>query len=135
MRFRFAYTGIRVRDFNRSIRFYAGVLGMRVLRQGDDPDNCGSWAVLESEDSVQTLEINWYADHSPVAGPYPPGEGEELDHLAFGVDDFEGAVAHLALHGFPIVLDLSDDRYRQAFIRDPDGIWVELYKPRSEGPG
>lgn len=129
MRFSFQYTGIRTRDFERSLRFYRDVLGMRILRGGEDEANRGRWAVLETEDAVQTLEVNWYAEDSPVAGPYR--NGDEIDHLAFRVDDFEEATAFLESKGHPLVMGpIADGKYRVGYVQDPDGIWVEVYEVR-----
>ncbi len=37
-RYRLAHTMIRVRDLDRTLAFYVGLLGMAVLRQTDYPD-------------------------------------------------------------------------------------------------
>ena len=37
-RYRLAHTMIRVRDLDRTLAFYVGLLGMEVLRQTDYPD-------------------------------------------------------------------------------------------------
>jgi catechol 2,3-dioxygenase-like lactoylglutathione lyase family enzyme len=34
MRFRFYYSGIRVRDLDRSLRFYTQAMGMKIVRRG-----------------------------------------------------------------------------------------------------
>ena len=129
MRFTFSYTGIRVRDFERSLRFYRDLLGMKVLRRSKDADTRGEWAILESEAGGQTLEINWYEEGSPFGGPY--GVGEAVDHLAFRVDEFDAAVAYLSAAGHPTVLGPTDDgRYRVAYVEDPDGITVEIFHVR-----
>lgn len=127
--FKFVYTGIRVRDLDRALQFYVGILGMKLRKREKELENRGEFAIVESEGSDQTLEINWYEDDSPVAGPYR--EGEELDHLAFRVDAFDDALDHLARAGHPVVMGPIDDgKYRVAYVKDPDGIWVEVYEVR-----
>lgn len=88
MMFRLGYTAIRVRDLERSIAFYRGVLGLKMRAGLEFPENRGEAAYFESEGSGHTIEINWYEEGSPVAGPY--GEGDEQDHLAFEVDSVKG---------------------------------------------
>ncbi|MEE9236170.1 MAG: VOC family protein [Thermoplasmata archaeon] len=127
VKFTFVYTGIRVRDMDRSIDFYTKVLGMKLLDRSESPENKGEFAGLKSEDSENHLEINWYADDSPVAGLYK--EGEELDHLAFSVGDLDGALEYLEEKGFPLVMGpIGSKSSRWAYVKDPDGIWVELFQ-------
>lgn len=128
-RFSWNYTGIRVRDLGRSIAFYRDLLGLRLLRRVKEPEHRGEFAMLEDPRTGQLLELNWYAADSPVARPYPDQEGEELDHLGFRVPDVAAAVAFLEEQGFaPVQGPALDDGYVIAFVKDPDGIWIELYQ-------
>ncbi|MFQ5909473.1 MAG: VOC family protein [Thermoplasmata archaeon] len=127
MEFKFTYTGIRVVDLDRSIRFYNEVLGMTLLSRGKIPETRGEIAVLKSEGSEQILELNWYAEDSPVAGPYK--DGEELDHLAFEVEDLDEALKYLEEKGHPIVLGKCETEGAEwAYVEDPDGNWIELFE-------
>ena len=54
---------------------------------------------MSSKGEKHWLELNWYADDSPVAGPFR--EGEELDHLGFEVGDFERLLKKLNAAGYP----------------------------------
>ncbi len=130
MRFTFTYTGIRVRDLNRAVDFYTNVLGMKLLDRVEAPETKGEFAALKSEDSENVLEINWYGEGSPVAGPYK--EGDELDHLAFGVEDLDAALKYLESEGYPMVLGPIESKHsRWAYVKDPDGIWVELFQRKT----
>ena len=133
--FAFEYTGIRVRDLDRSIAFYRDVLGMRLARREREPRNRGEYAMMDDPTTGQTLELNWYAADSPVARPYPDQEGEELDHLGFEVSDLDDALRYLA--GRDVVPVAGPDRdggYAVAYVRDPDGIWVEFYQRLPAAP-
>src|SRR5438445_385540 len=82
----FRYTGIRVRDLNRSIAFYTTVLGMQVTWRMRIRETGGAIAVLKSPRGSQRLELNWY----PPRGRYRVyRQGDELDHLAFAVPDVD----------------------------------------------
>lgn len=127
MKFVFGYTAIRVRDLDRSVAFYRGILGMRLRARFPFPETRGEAAYLTTIGSNHLLEVNSYAEDSPVAGPYR--EGEELDHLAFEVEDLDAALDHLGRQGHPRVLGPIESRAaRWAYVRDPDGIFVEVYE-------
>jgi lactoylglutathione lyase len=118
------YTGIRVRDLERSTRFYREVMGMRVSRRGKMRHG-GIWVELQSPGSPQRLELNWYPPGSKYHTPYR--KGEELDHLAFRVSDVDQAFRELTARGArPRVPPFREARYAFAFVSDPDGIWIEL---------
>lgn len=126
MKFKLAYTGIRTRDLDRSVAFYTDVMGLELFDRYELPQNKGELANVGNDAKGHTIEINWYADDSPVAGPYR--EGEELDHLAFYVEDFDAAVKHLEEKGYPLVLGPIESKHSiWGYILDPDGIYVELF--------
>jgi catechol 2,3-dioxygenase-like lactoylglutathione lyase family enzyme len=82
----FRYTGIRVRDLDRSIAFYTQVPGMRVTWRMRIRETGGAIAVLKSPRGSQRLELNWY----PPRGRHRRyRQGDELDHLAFAVADVD----------------------------------------------
>src|SRR5438445_12798263 len=84
MKYRFYYTGIRVRNLTRSLAFYKKAFGMRVVNRGSMPHG-GKYVQLEGAGSRQRLELNWYPPGSRFYSPYR--RGEQIDHLAFVVDD------------------------------------------------
>ncbi len=121
---KYFYTGIRVRDLERSIEFYGKVMGMKVTRRGR-MHHGGVWVELKSPASEQRLELNWYPAESKFFTRYR--KGEELDHLAFRVSDVGHAFKEIVAKGArPEVEPFREDRYDFAFASDPDGIWIEL---------
>ena len=121
---KYFYTGVRVRDLERSVRFYRNVLGMKVTRKGT-MSHGGVWIELRSPGSPQRLELNWYPAKSKFFAPYR--KGEELDHLAFRVANVAHAFGELVSKGArPEVPPFQEERYEFAFVSDPDGIWIEL---------
>ena len=129
MMYRFSYVGVQVRDLERSLAFYRDALGMTVRRREKVPETGGEWAELESPGSPQLLELNWYPEGSKhFAGPYR--RGDELDHLAFECDDADAAYRELVARGAgPALAPFTEGGSRLAFVRDPDGIWIELASP------
>lgn len=126
MRVKFLYTGILVRDLERSIRFYTKQLGMRLLFRQKIPETGGEVAWLRPHDSRQVVELNWY----PRDEEYPPNE--HLDHLGFEVPDADTAYRALLRAGAKSARPPFDEgRWRLAFVEDPDGAWIELGSRRA----
>ncbi len=129
MNFRFIYTGIRVKNMEESIRFYTEVLGMQIAekREKAEPTK-GEGVTLKSPDSDQLLELNFYENDSQFYAPYV--NGEDLDHLAFDVENLESTVLDLKRKGVKIIVEPyqigARAGWREAFIEDPNGIWIEL---------
>lgn len=123
----FRYTGIRVRDLERSIDFYTRVLGMQVKFRMNIKETGGRIAILKSPRGSQRLELNWY----PRTGIHTRyRKGDELDHLAFSV---RGVDAFLKEHRgeFGVVMKPFDEgTSRLAYVTGPDGEWIELMSPR-----
>jgi catechol 2,3-dioxygenase-like lactoylglutathione lyase family enzyme len=121
------YSGIRVRDIDGAINFFTKVLGMTLESRVKIPKNKGEFANLTSKGGKHWLELNWYADDSPVAGPFR--EGEELDHLGFQVDDFDKALNLLKEAGYPVVLGPQRvGSWSVGFVKAFDGIWLDIFK-------
>jgi len=126
LNFRFIYTGIRVKNMDESIKFYTEVLGMEIAekRERTEPTK-GEVITLRSPDSNQLLELNFYESDSPFYAPYE--NGEDLDHLAFDVENLESAISDLRRKGIEIVVEpYQIGGWKEAFIKDPNGIWVEF---------
>ena len=118
----FVYTGIRVRDLDRSRRFYVEGLGLRPFRSGRTAAG-NRWEQLKDPVSESILELNLYPD--------APGykEGDELDHLGFRVASVPDSIAVLQRLGASVKIPpFEDSGSRYAFVADPDGVWVELFQ-------
>jgi len=123
---KFTYTGIEVRDMDRAIKFYTEGLGMKLEGRGKVPETKGEAAGLRSPGSKQILELNWYPRRRYRAG-------SELDHLGFdvGAGNVEEEIERLLTLGATRALPTEVRRkYIVGFVKDPDGVWIELYKAR-----
>jgi len=116
---------LRVGNLQRSIDFYTGVLGMRLLRQKDYPGGKFTLAFVgygdEADNTVIELTYNWDTDH------YDLGTG--YGHIAIEVDDVYEAVAELRNRGGKVIRDagpMNAGTTIIAFIEDPDGYPIEL---------
>ena len=124
---KYTYTGIEVRDLDRATRFYTEGLGMDLLDRHEIPATKGEVAALRSKGSEQILELNWYPRRRYRSG-------SELDHLAFDVGDadVDAEIERLAKFGAKRTRATEvREKYIVGFAKDPDGVWLELYKPRT----
>jgi len=122
---RILHTMIRVGDLERSIRFYADVMGMRLLRRQDYPDGQFTLAYMgygeESQTAVLELTYNWGTDH------YDLGNG--FGHIAIGVADVYAACERVKARGGKVVREAGPMKGGStviAFVEDPDGYKIEL---------
>ena len=120
----FTYTGIRVTDLKRSLEFYKKIMGMKIILKGK-MQHGGVFVHLKSTRSPQRLELNWYPRNNQYFTKFR--RGEEMDHLAFWSsnvqDDFDRLVSKGARSA---VEPFREGSYELAFVKDPDGIWIEL---------
>lgn len=85
----------------------------------------GVWVELKSPRSAQRLELNYYPPRSKFYEIF--GKGSELDHLAFWVKDVDETYRVLLAKGARKALEpFTERKYRFAFVKDPDEIWIEL---------
>jgi lactoylglutathione lyase len=122
---RLIYTGIRVKDMEKSVEFYTKLLGMKVTGRTKIESTKGETVGLVSEDGGHLLELNFYGKGSHFDTKYGAGEG--LDHLAFQVDDLRKAIAEAEKAGYPVVLDMKTKTSHWTYIKDPNGIYIELF--------
>ncbi len=128
------YTGIRVTDLARSLRFYVDGLGLVEKGRGT-MSHGGTFVGLEDPGTHVSLELNFYPTGSPFAVPYVAGDG--LDHLGVEVDDALATIERLTRFGGTVVLPpwREHDRYWIGFVADPDGNWVEVQSPLPPAAG
>jgi catechol 2,3-dioxygenase len=113
---------LKVRDLERSARFYAGVLGLREVARMDNRMAFFSAGANHHDLAVMAM--------GPEA-PTPPPSAVGLAHVAFKIGDsleaLREAKEKLEAHGVPI-RGIRDHRVSQSvYAEDPDGNTIELY--------
>jgi len=122
---RILHTMLRVGDLKRSVAFYTGVLGMRVLRTTDRPDQRYTLAFVgygdESDGAVLELTYNYGVDRYELGTAY--------GHVAIEVDDAKRACDEVRARGGTVTRDAGPVKGGTtviAFVQDPDGYKIEL---------
>ncbi len=122
---RILHTMLRVGDLQRSIRFYTDVLGMRMLRTTDRPEQKYTLAFVgygdESEHAVLELTYNYGVDRYDLGSGY--------GHVAIEVPDAASACAAVRARGGKVTREAGPVKGGTtviAFVEDPDGYKIEL---------
>jgi lactoylglutathione lyase len=122
---RVLHTMLRVGDLERSIDFYTDVLGMRLLRRTDRPEQRYTLAFVgygdERTNAVLELTYNYGVAH------YDLGTG--YGHVAIEVEDAARACEAVRAKGGTVTREAGPVKGGTtviAFVQDPDGYKIEL---------
>jgi len=121
---------LRVGDLQRSIDFYTKVLGMKLLRTTDRP---------EQKYTLAFVGYGTNPDHAELELTYNYGVdsyelGTAFGHLAIGVDDVHGACERIRAAGGTITREpgpVKGGTTMIAFVQDPDRYKIELIQGRN----
>ena len=122
---RLLHTMLRVGDLKRSVNFYTGVLGMKLLRTTDRPEQKYSLAFVGYDDeeraSVLELTYNYGVEKYEMGGAF--------GHIAIGVPDVAGACERVRKNGGKVTREAGPVKGGTtviAFVEDPDGYKIEF---------
>ncbi|KAK9746297.1 Glyoxalase/Bleomycin resistance protein/Dioxygenase superfamily [Popillia japonica] len=146
--FIFQQTMYRIKDPRKTIPFYTGVLGMKLLQKLDFPSMKFSLYFMGFEDELvgelgtkersqwafsrkATLELthNWGTESDPdfkyhVGNSEPRGYG----HIGIMVPDVDKACERFESLNVNFIKRPQDGNMKTiAFITDPDGYWIEIF--------
>jgi lactoylglutathione lyase len=120
---------LRVGDLQRSIRFYTEVLGMKVLRTTDRPEQKYTLAFVgygaEADGAVLELTYNYGVDKYAL--------GDAYGHVAIEVPDAAAACETVRANGGLVTREAGPVKGGTtviAFVQDPDGYKIELIERR-----
>ena len=131
---RLLHTMLRVGDLQKSLDFYQNVLGMKLLRKKDYPDGRFTLAFVgygeEADSTVLELTHNWGTENDPAFN-YHNGNSEPrgYGHICISVPDFDAAIRWFDANHVPYQKRPEEGTMHDiAFLKDPDGYWVEIIK-------
>jgi lactoylglutathione lyase len=122
---RLLHTMLRVGDLQRSIDFYTRLLGMKLLRTTDRPDQKYTLAFVGYGTNPEHAEIELTYNH----GVDKYELGTAYGHIALGVKDVYAACEAIRAGGGNITREPGPVKGGStviAFVTDPDGYKIEL---------
>ena len=124
------HTMLRVGDLQRSVRFYTDVLGMKLLRTTDRPEQKYSLAFVgydtEERSAVLELTYNYGVERYEMGGAF--------GHIAIGVPDVAGTCAKVRSAGGKVTREpgpVKGGTSVIAFVEDPDGYKIEFIERKA----
>ena len=127
---RLLHTMLRVGDLERSLDFYTNVLGMRLLRRTDRPEQRYTLAFVgygdERTNAVLELTYNYGVDR------YDLGTG--YGHVAIEVEDAARACDAVRAKGGTVTREAGPVKGGTtviAFVQDPDVYKIELIEHKA----
>ncbi|KAG9232399.1 lactoylglutathione lyase-like protein [Amylocarpus encephaloides] len=150
--YRMNHTMIRVKDQEKSLRFYKEVMGMELFRTSENssanfnlyflgyPGSKGIpttsvHGVNATAEREGLLELTWnYGTEKDADFKYHNGneEPQGFGHICITVDDLDAACQRFEDLGVNWKKRLTDGRMKSvAFILDPDNYWIEVIQNES----
>ncbi|CAG8953561.1 hypothetical protein HYFRA_00010019 [Hymenoscyphus fraxineus] len=145
--YRMNHTMIRVKDHEKSLKFYKEVMGMELFRTSENksanfnlyflgyagkqgsPKTSAEGNTITS-DREGLLELTWnYGTEKDADFKYHNGNDEPqgFGHICVSVDDLDAACQRFEDLGVNWKKRLTDGRMRNvAFVLDPDNYWIEV---------
>jgi len=126
---RILHTMLRVGDLQRSVKFYTEVLGMKLLRTTDRPEQKYSLAFVGYDDekraAVLELTYNYGVERYEL--------GTAFGHVAIGVPDVKQACDKVRTNGGRVTREpgpVKGGTSMIAFVEDPDGYKIEFIEAK-----
>lgn len=145
------HTMLRIKEPQRSLAFYVDLVGMTLLDRYDFPKMKFSLYFLGcpagpmpadvgeriewvfAQPGLLELTHNWGAEDEPGLS-YHNGNSEPrgFGHIGLSVVDVDAVCARLERHDVAFVKRPNDGAMKGiAFVKDPDGYWIELLTPHA----
>lgn len=149
----FNQTMLRIKDPERSLDFYTRIMGMRLVRKLDFPemkftlyflaylddrqattvptDDAHRTTFIFGREAMLELTHNWGTETDDNF-EYHNGNDEPqgFGHIGVAVPDIYNAADRFEKLGVEFVKRPDDGKMKGlAFIKDPDGYWIEILQP------
>lgn len=127
---RLLHTMLRVGNLQRSVDFYTKILGMKLLRTTDRPDQKYTLAFVGYGTNPEHAELELTYNY----GVESYDMGTAYGHIALGVPDVAKACDAIKAAGGKVTREAGPVKGGTtviAFVQDPDGYKVELIQRES----
>ncbi|BCV36948.1 MULTISPECIES: lactoylglutathione lyase [Shewanella] len=129
------HTMLRVGNLERSIHFYTEIMGMKLLRQSENPEYKYTLAFVgygeeSSGQAVIELTYNWGTEQYDM--------GNAFGHIAIGEEDIYARCEAISAAGGKVIRapgPVAGGSTEIAFVEDPDGYKIELIQMSSAENG
>lgn len=124
----FLHTMVRVTDIEASLKFYQEIIGLKITRTKELKD--ATLYFLSDEKNCCEIELTY--NHVLPEGGYT--HGNHFGHFAFAtgsLDKFTELLKEHNLDYFRPPFMLKEIGPKIAFIKDPDGLVIELIEKKS----
>lgn len=128
---RLLHTMLRVGDLQRSVDFYTRILGMKLLRTTERPEQKYSLAFVGYGTNPEHAEIELTYNHGVDSYEL----GTAYGHIALGVADVYAACERIKAGGGNVTREAGPVKGGNtviAFVTDPDGYKIELIERPAE---
>ncbi len=140
------HTMFRIKEPVRSLEFYEQGLGFRLITRldfeearfslyflqprGHADQADGSLAATFSRAGLLELTHNWGTEGDDTEMHSGNSDPKGFGHICIAVPDIEAACARFERLGVTFQKKLGEGGMKEiAFIRDPDGYWIEVVQP------
>ncbi len=124
---KFLHTMLRVKDIDKSLRFYTELIGLKQLRKMEL--KAATLYFLSDERECCTIELT-YNHEQPEEGY---SHGSYFGHLAFEADSLDEFTEKLHAFGLEYTRPpflVKEGGPKIAFLNDPDGYSIEVIEKR-----
>lgn len=153
--FELNHSMLRIKDPRRSLAFYTAVLGMRVIRKLDleelgfslyflgypqaqnqppeDPHKRTQW--MFGQRGILEFTHNWGSEDDDSVDYHNGNDKPQgFGHICVSVPDLDAATKWFDDNEVTYVKRPDDGKLKDvAFIKDPDGYWIEVVEPARLG--
>lgn len=126
-----SHVAINVNDMTKTVKFYEDTLGFKKIFELNDPQTGKPWIVYIQVTRGQFLELFYNGVPHTVSD-----ENTGFTHLCFMIDSVEETAMHIEAIGYPLEIKpcRGCDNNLQTWIRDPNGVRIELMQLSSDSP-
>ena len=120
---KFAHTMIRVKNIEKSLKFYTEVLGLKQVKKMELKD--ATLYFVSDERECCTIELTY--NHTQPEEGY--NQGTYFGHIAFetdNIDEFSEKLTKFGMDYTRAPFLITEKGPKIAFLDDPDGFSIEL---------